>query len=96
MFKRFLTAPGSKTNPPRLRIEFGPKHFAFVDGKGYEIRKKQIADFLQALLDAKGGYVTLESHDLRSRDIDGLPHEIRDLIETKQRVGCRLLPSCFQ
>ena len=64
----------------------GPKPTATLDHHVYSI-SGDVADFLQALIDADGKPVSMTAYNVRTRDIDALHQPLRDLIERDPGKG---------
>jgi hypothetical protein len=75
-----------KTQPVRLRIDNGPQPTAVLDNVSHPI-PANVAELLHALIEADGQPASMKKHGVRSRDIDGLPLELRGLIERDTGKG---------
>ena len=56
--------------------------------------KERLSKFFTDLISTED-YVSLKDYDLRSRDIQNQPDEIKDLLDSKTGAGTRIFPKWF-
>jgi hypothetical protein len=70
----------------RLHVKNGPSPSAVLDGISYPI-SSSVADFFDAAIAANGFPVSLQTFGVRTRDLQKLPKELRDLVSKKRGGG---------
>lgn len=83
-------AAGSATvKQPHIAVSLNPPQVT-IDGKAYALNRNA-AKLLQAIVDADGEWVAASACDAQAaRTINGMPPEVRRLIESKPGAGTRL------
>lgn len=86
------TSTAHREDRRRCRIMLHPTNgVAMLDGEPFDVKPKQY-QLLAYLINANGEYASLDSVDLRSRDVEALPEKLRDAIETQPGAGTRIKP----
>lgn len=62
-----------------------------IDGRVTALKPRQI-EILAVLLSQAGEYVSGSEHGFRSREIDALPAEVRNIIDAQPGAGTRIYP----
>src|SRR5262249_35797394 len=75
----------------RLVVKQGPSPRIIFDGIEHAV-PGNMADFLQALIDANGRPVSMTEHKVRSRDRKKLPKELVKIIHRKPGGGTSIRP----
>lgn len=65
-----------------------------IDDRVTALKPKQL-EILAILVSEAGEYVSGNSHDFRSRDIEALPPEVRDIVDAQPGKGTRIYPEWF-
>jgi len=71
------------------RIRLGANNVVVLAHKEFSVKPNGYKLF-DLLLEAPGEYVSLASHGLRTRDVESLPAELRDAIESGPGAGTRI------
>lgn len=81
---------GIANGTPACRVSLGENRVVILDGQPIAVKARGYAIFQLLLAAPLGDYVSLDSHGLRTRDVDALPKALRDVIDSQPGVGSRI------
>ena len=86
-----LRNDGTLNGPTRrLRMVLdAAKPQAILDGVANDV-PHEVAQLLQAAIDADGNYLSASTHGVRGRQLDSLAPPLRELLERKTPASCRI------